>query len=347
MKSKNVLMVIYNCPPLKSGAAKQALLLADILKNKANISILSIDSERVDNRDYKSIHIGKNIFHKIWSIIRISIYISFSRFDTIHHISLTKYTFLSVLLSKIFGKKVIAKMTMFGYDDPLSLNEISPASWFMKYIYVSLDYWVAITPGMVSEIYKNIVFIPNAVQLPNKLNFVKKNVVFLCSGVICSRKNQIKVLDFWEKIIKSDKFNDGELVFIGSYQNDFSEYDKTYINDFLNYASFFDNVTVIGHTNNVEKFLKKSTYYISFSSLEGLSNSLLESLSYGLSPIVYDKHKNTLIRSLYQYGYYFDMLDSADPLLITDINGDLLRSELRKGYSVKGILKAYSEIYAN
>jgi glycosyltransferase involved in cell wall biosynthesis len=345
MHTKKVLMVIYNTPPLKSGAAKQALLLFNELKKDINIDILSIDSENINSKSHKRIFIGKNFFHKIYSIFYITWIISFNKYDVIHHISLTKYTFISVLLSKLFGKKVIAKMTMFNYDDPNALNAKGIFVRFKRLIYKKLNNWIAIAPGMVSDKYKNINFIPNAVDIPtNKLSQKNENI-FLCSGVICKRKNQIKVLEFWKKIELDNKYKNSKLIFIGSFNNDYSEYDKYYVEQFLEYSKTFNNVKIIGHADNVKDYLKQSNFYISFSTLEGLSNSLLEALAYGLYPIVYDKDKNTLIKELYYDGYYFNDFNDLNFKLINTTDKNRIIDILIKHYSLNTIKRKYLRIY--
>jgi hypothetical protein len=343
MKSNKTLMVIYNTPPLKSGAAMQALLLFNELKNNNDIEILSLDLEKVESSDYKRIYTGSNILSKTWSILYITFYISFSKYDTIHHISLSKYTYFSVLLSKLFAKKVIAKMTMFNIDDPSGIKNKS----ILKYIFSRLDFWIAIAPGMLDNKYENITFIPNAVTIPGITNDKPKEIIFLCSGVICQRKNQIRILEFWKSIQNNEIFinKNIKLVFIGSYQNDYVEYDKKYIDAFLNKASEFPNIEIIGHTDNVKQYLIQSTYYISFSTQEGLSNSLLESLSYMLYPIVFDESRDTLVKELYDYGYYFNDFNHIDIDFNDRLEKDMLCNCLIENYSMEKIQNKYLEIY--
>lgn len=347
MKTNKILMVIYNTPPLKSGAAMQALLLFNELKNNNDIEILSLDIEKVESDKYKRIYIGKSLIEKLIKIIYITYYITFSKYNVIHHISLSKYTYLSVLLSKLFGKKVISKMTMFGIDDSSIMKRTGLINSIIKNIYKNLDVWIAIAPGMIDDKYNNIRFIPNSVKIPKELPKKSEEVLFLCSGVICERKNQFAVLNYWELIQNDKNFLNTKikLVFIGSYKNDFIEYSKLYIDKFLEKANSFENVEVLGHTNDVQTYLEKATYYLSFSTQEGLSNSLLEALAYSCYPIVYDRDRNVLIKELYNYGYYFDDFNNIKvDFFNTKLNNTLL---IKNNYSIEVIKQKYLDLYAN
>ena len=76
------------------------------------------------------------------------------------------------------------------------------------------------------------------------------------------------------------------MILCGSYENDFGEYDESYVTSVFNYANQFSNIHITGHVNNVREYYQVSDFIISNSTNEGLSNSLLEGVFCGLIPII-------------------------------------------------------------
>ena len=52
--------------------------------------------------------------------------------------------------------------------------------------------------------------------------------------------------------------------------------------------SYKDNINFVGYTNNVKAYLENSDIFLFPSLGEGMSNAIIESLGYGLIPIIYD-----------------------------------------------------------
>ncbi len=78
---------------------------------------------------------------------------------------------------------------------------------------------------------------------------------------------------------------DFSLQFLGDIQ------DKDYyemINKYLENLEYKANIKFIGYTNEIKKYLQKSDVFIFPSLGEGMSNAIIESLGFGLIPIIYN-----------------------------------------------------------
>ncbi len=67
--------------------------------------------------------------------------------------------------------------------------------------------------------------------------------------------------------------------------------DKNYFETMKNYlenSSLKNYVEFIGYTSDVKEYLQKSDIFIFPSLGEGMSNAIIESLGFGLIPIIYD-----------------------------------------------------------
>ena len=68
--------------------------------------------------------------------------------------------------------------------------------------------------------------------------------------------------------------------------------------NYLTNSSLKDNVEFVGYTSNVKEYLQKSDIFIFPSLGEGMSNAIIESLGFGLIPIIYDDTSSSEFKDL-------------------------------------------------
>jgi len=105
-----------------------------------------------------------------------------------------------------------------------------------------------------------------------------------------------------------------ELTLVGKVDD---EYEKVFF-EFLQSKPYTDSINMIGYTEDVGKYYQQADIFIFPSKGEGLSNSFIEALSYGLICIAYD---NTSFPELQKLGFSFYLAQDKD---IEDLKKTLL-----------------------
>lgn len=357
-QNKSVLAIVYNAPPFNSGAAKQAFLIFNEIRSKVHIKIISIDTEKyTGHSNFKRLTLGRTLPQKLFSLFILPLKIIwFSRnHQTIHFLGGNKYVYLAMIFLFLLKKKIILKITMNNFDDPKTLIQ-NPFKKIKKYFFSKIDYWIATTPGMIDPQYRNLIWIPNAIKpIKTKPKTLEKQLNFICVGVICKRKNQIALLNFWETLQQSSiaKNHTLSLTFLGSFKPTYSEFESDYVQRFLDIAQHYQNVHVIGDVATVQPYLESANIYISFSKYEGLSNALLEALINGLYPIVHDANKDTFEPNIYEFGIYFKDFEYNNIIKTLEnnlkeqkTNMQTIQKLITSKYSLSTISNQYLEIYS-
>ncbi len=116
-----------------------------------------------------------------------------------------------------------------------------------------------------------------------------------------------------------------------------------------------ENILMPGFKTNVYEYLIASDYYISASEVEGLANTLLESMTIGLPVLLSDipSHHEVLSKASGKMGYIFNQKDQAD--LLTKIDKILridkriakreIKTILQKYYTAEKMSKSYQLTY--
>lgn len=125
----------------------------------------------------------------------------------------------------------------------------------------------------------------SSVKLEKNVNFKEYNKIIdlICVGRINSGKGQIEAIKACEILFENNI--DFKIKFLGDIQ------DKNYYKKIENYMDklpYKNNIEFIGYTSNVKDYLQKSDIFIFPSLGEGMSNAIIESLGFGLIPIIYD-----------------------------------------------------------
>ena len=309
-KKINILMVTGVYFPEVNGAVLQCKRIISLLKIKVNFIVLTtsrhknlIDNDVVDGVDIFRSYSG-NSGAKLLQIIKIFSVFFTKRFDIVHLHGFSSRSALIVLVSKLFNKKVIIKMTSFGHDDAISIK--SKGRLFF-YIFSLADFYIGVAPKFremysqsglnKSEYYQ----VPNGVDtdlfspldgdeekkrlryelgLPVDLNLI------LVVGHFSVEKSANHVLDAWLKIHKESDNKSG-IVFIGNTDKNNFEVDNDLVNLMHSKSRDFfeDKIFFVEKTNNIEQYYQAADVYILSSAREGLPNTLLEAMSCAL-PVI-------------------------------------------------------------
>lgn len=116
-----------------------------------------------------------------------------------------------------------------------------------------------------------------------------------------------------------------------------------------------DNIIIPGFKSNVYDYLIASDYYISASDVEGLANTLLESMTVGLPSVLSSitSHLEVINKAKHTIGYTFDnknintLINAINSVLLLDWNltSNYIQTLFEKHYTAKMMSQKYQEEY--
>lgn len=116
-----------------------------------------------------------------------------------------------------------------------------------------------------------------------------------------------------------------------------------------------DNILLPGFKSNVYDYLIACDYYISASDVEGLANTLLESMTVGLPCVLSNipSHKEVIAKTIQPMGYTFDntnmesLLSAIQSVLALDVESTAksIRNVFEKYYTARHMSEQYQEEY--
>jgi len=308
-KNINVLMVTGVYFPEINGAVLQCKRIVSSLKNKINFSVLT--TTRYKKLTDQNIVDGVNVFRpyagnhisRLLQVIKIFQVFLTRKIDIVHLHGFSSRSALILLISRLFNKKVIVKMTSFGHDDAVSVKDKGRIFFF---IFSLADMYIGVSP-IFKSMYLKVALNENKYhQIPNGVeanlfkpldNSSKKKLraelglpidmkLVLVIGHFSIEKSMNHVLDAWLNIQESAVIKSG-VVFIGSTDNHNFEVDENTVNSMYAKSKPFigKKVFFIEGVSNIEQYYQSSDIYVLSSSREGLPNTLLEAMSCAL-PVV-------------------------------------------------------------
>ena len=274
------------------GAENQLKKLCQKLNNK-NINIFSKKSSNCSD-----------FFYPYNFNFKILKYVIKKNYEIIHIHTFSSPAWIVAFFNIFLKRKVIIKITLSGINSRLEkINDNFFFKIFFNFIFSSKDiYFVAINENIKKILIKygikkrNIFSIPNGVEISLKRPVYKKEIDLIYFGRLIERKNIVNILE----IIKKKKLNKLKFHIYGDGPE--KKKIKAYIK-----INNLKNVLLKNFIKNKEiiKILKKSKFSINASRSEGMSNSILESLSQAVPVICSNIYENkNLIKNNYN-GYVF------------------------------------------
>ena len=367
-----ILFVIAAYSPIVGGAERQAQKQAEMLVNRGyQVSVLT--QKRLNLHRYQEIS-GVKVYragilnHKIRQYsFYFSVYWFIKRnrfnFELVHiHQGLVPAAIASKTAFTV-GLPSIVKIGNSGYKFDFSVmrKKFVLGNYFCRMVKRYASAFVAITPDIRQRLEDEsiardrIINIPNGVDLYetsqrfdnlHKIQSASSQVVGLCVARLNEAKNHFFLLKIIEllknKCFKLLIFGDGEL------RADLER--KVRAKGLDNKVSFLGNVT------NVHDFFEIADFYISPSRTEGLSNSLLEAMSFGVVPLVSDIPGNRAVIPACGCGGYLLPLDDLncwvnavskiiDDPLERNSQGAEAREIIENNFSIGSVVDEYEKLY--
>jgi glycosyltransferase involved in cell wall biosynthesis len=299
-----VLMVISQFYPIIGGAEKQAQLLVKELFGKG-IEVKLVTGWWNPRTPRKETIDGIKVFRNFscWGMfgirvhrtirllggfiymISLGVYLLIHRheYDIIHVHQALYPAFISVLVGKqILRKPVIVKTASSGItSDIKSLSMLPLGSFQLRYLVKRMDCLVTVSHEAGKEFIANgypqqkILYIPNGVSIPPKAKSSCGRVMRILTIARLSREKGIDVLvRAWTYARAKEEAARLEIVGSGPLESELKKLCKS-----LNIA---ESVHFVGMVHNPSDYLKQADLFVLPSRSEGMSNALLEAMSYGI-----------------------------------------------------------------
>ena len=302
---KKILMVVGKFYPEISGGNLQCKKIIDELKNNYKFKILTFSKKKIEskadiqNYDITRIRVGNNYFDKIFRIVNIVKFFFDKKkeFSIVHIFGVSKVNMLIIFLAKIFNKKIIVRFSSYGEDDLKTINNTSKMNFvFHKYL---TNILISIAPIFFKSCKeldvsnKKLKLIKNFLLI-NKKNVNKKKKLeiqnnfknVLCIGHFSKDKRNDLAFEIWkESYLKGFKSN---IIFVGNssiYNHEVDQQIKKKILYEVKKFKLTNNVYFIEFENKMDEIYKNSDILLMPSIREGVPNSLLEALHFGLDCI--------------------------------------------------------------
>jgi len=369
--------------PEVSGAANQCRQLINGLKEQVSFVVLTTTRDpslplrgQVDGIDIARFLWNKGARHYCSIILKFTAFFLSRRehFQIVHLHGFSLKSALLTLLSKIFHKKVIIKMTSTGHDDPVAMRQ---RGFLLNYFFSKANAYVGMSP-LFGELYRKsqlpsdrLKQIPNGVDtnrfrpvtagqkatLLDQLSLPRGMKLILFIGHFSREKRPDILLDAWKRYV-AETFPDTGIIFVGATKVDHYEVDAELIRDIRHLAEPYldDRIFFFERTDEIEKVYQAADFFVFPSLREGMPNALLEAMSSGLPVIVskldgitdwvVEDERNGL---LFEPGNRFDLGEALLRVLKNDNFANSLGVKARKTvierFSIKRVAEEYGELY--
>lgn len=358
MKKFDIVYVVSNLK--KVGPTNQTLNIIKAAKEKYNVGIITLFEE---DKDDTMIELYKNENIEIISCLKIDGFVQailkgkrklLKELKKISFKCIHSYGILPDYLSSVVCKKKkkihIITLRNFPKEDILTRMNFLKGHYALHIHLKTLkkcNYLISCSESIKTKMEKTykwakVTAIQNGVDVERFSfnNIVQNNEkVFLCASSIIKRK---RIDETIEGFIKSKHFQNSKLQIIGDGELLSTIKEKYKI----------PNIEFIGKVQNIEDYYKKADVFLSSSESEGLPNSLIESISMGLIPVVSNIPQHLEVLNKLNFKSYHYELGNIDDLVksLNDIefNVDkrLIRSEIiNSDFNSKINGKRYLEYY--
>lgn len=298
-------MVISQFHPIIGGAEKQAQLLAKTLMQKGvNVRIVTgwwnfktPRKEVIDRievvRNFSCWRMfgirGIRTLGGLIYMFTLGIYLFIHRreYDIIHVHQALYPAFISVFAGKrILHKPVLVKTASSGKTSDIEeLKRFPLGKLQLRWLLKEMDYLVAISKVSGKDFEEigypkeRIVNIPNGVEISEEIKTSYDQALRVITVTRLSNEKGVDVLiQSWAKIVAEEKSL--KLVIIGTGP------EKEEIQKKVSSLKIGESIEFAGFVNDVKGYLRCADLFILPSRTEGMSNALLEAMSYGIPCIV-------------------------------------------------------------
>ena len=376
-KKLSVLMVTGVYYPEVNGATLQCMRVISTLKKDVNFSVLTTTKYKniaknnvIDGIDVYRHYIG-NRLGKFSQLFGISWIFFTKKIDIVHLHGFSSRSALIVLISKIFNKKVIIKMTSYGHDDVISIANknrlffyifslanayIGVSPIFKKmYYHTGMDRnkYYQISNGVDTGLFKPLGDNEDKNKIRSDLGLPSNIQLILIVGHFSIEKSANHVLDALIKLQKEISNKLG-VVFIGSTNDHDFEVDKDLVDlMFSKSKEVRGKVFFVESTSNIEKYYQAVDMYVLPSAREGLPNALLEAMAARNAVIAADIPANHALIQHNINGLLFsdemslskqleEVINAADKLISLGLNA---KETIDSVFSFPVISNAYKNTY--
>lgn len=252
-----------------------------------------------------------------------------------------------------FGLPVLCKeagyppIRSIGYDTPMR-GKLTKYRQFVHYIAMNPTIKDSLIRIGVSR--EHITIVPNGVELPQSISKITESFQVIYVGNF-TQGAQLKAFDVlfkaWVQVVKNGTINT-HLLLLG-------EGDTSHWKNYLKKHGCADRAEFAGRVTDVGPYLKKSRIFVLPSRAEGMSNALLEAMSWGVPPIVSDIPGNRFLVKDNKNGLVVPVGDSealtrAIERLLVDNElcirlGREARKTVEKEFSISFVIKRLLNLY--
>lgn len=300
--------------------------------------------------------------------------------DIIHLHGLWDIYGLFTIFAKIFRKKIILHMVLFGSDDPSAIyNSYKLMKWRFKLLALT-DAFISISTPISNSYRQTTLPLGKLHQIPQGVDVsefnpvseeekkvIKKELalredvnIVTFVGAIIKRKGVDTLIDAWLKV--DLKLKNVILLLIGP--DTFDGFDGSNIQELETYLNSLKmkiqenglSVKFIGRSDCVQKYLKASEIFVLPSRYEGFPNTIVEAMSTGL-PVILTEIQGVAHDFIKDGVEGFIVKDSSELaeriIYLLNNNGKIIEMG-RKGrerattvFAMRNICNQYKTIYQN
>ena len=145
-------------------------------------------------------------------------------------------------------------------------------------------------------------------RLREELGLPRDKVLLINVGRYDSEKNQITFLKAFRTLESRLRPGKAHALVLGATQRNQMTSNEAELKHFVTENGLADSVTFVDDATDVEKYLKASDVFVQPTTLEGMSNALLEAMATGLAIVCSDIPQNTCVVPE-RCGLFFSPLD--------------------------------------
>jgi glycosyltransferase involved in cell wall biosynthesis len=373
-------------PPDASGAGKQALTLARVVRDAGwNVVLLT---EGDPHTHYPPLLEGFPVvriaplggepsypqlfaywFRVCRAIIRMR-----RRFDVLHVHTTHLFQVGAIPIARVLGKRVVVRSSISG--DFSGLNS-SKSGWVRKMIMTLADAFVVLSERLSGEYLASglpeadLNLIPNGVdttlyhpvspaeklRLREELDLPPTKRIVIFHGVFIERKSLHWLVDVLGP--RLEELNVVLLLLGGPARDEDATSYAAHLRQQIENSPHCDHIIVRQHQPSVQKFLQAADAYVLPSTGEGLPNALLEAMAVGLVPIATRTSgaEDVIVDGV--SGYLFEPRDSASlmrcvdaalceatPAALADVAAAAVE-RVRSNFGIRATGMQYVRIYGN